>query len=180
MIWSLLLLLVLGAARAEETRASLAWFGEPGLNPGLKGALERRTSPLTRPHTQLHLFAGPALGTTLHPQSHVRTLLAAEAGVGVTAWGVDVELRLSGGGGRTFLASPTYTLSDDGETLQRVPLAGQWGWMPSASLGLGSALRHPDRRWFLRGGLMAQVPYHDTWAPLVLLELGASMRLGTR
>lgn len=178
LLWVLLLAApaALAGAPVSESRWSAAWLGEPGLNPGVKLALERRHTGTWRPHLEGYVLAGPALGAALNPQSHLRTLLSAEAGGGITLYGIDLELRLSGGGGYAWLASPTYRLSPDGQSLQRVPLAGQWAWMPAASLGLGSALRDPRRRWFARGGLMLQIPYHDDLAPFALLELGVSGR----
>lgn len=117
------------------------------------------------------LFGGPKLAGYLHPDSHARLLGQLEGGARLTLRGLDAEVVLGAGGTWMVRAAPTYILTD-GE-LQRQRLAGQWGWMPSAAVGIGSGLPRRDHlRWFLRPTLLLQVPYNDSFAPFAVLEIG--------
>ena len=89
----------------------------------------------------------------------------------LTLGGLDMEVVLGGGVTWMVRAAPTYILTS-GE-LQRQRLAGQWGWMPTAAVGVGSALPRRDHlRWFLRPTLLLQVPYNSSLAPFAVLEVG--------
>ena len=176
---SLLMLLLLCAH--AETRWSAAWSGELALTPGLELGVEHHVTLLDRPRLSLRALGGGSLAGTLRVDSYLRTRLGAAAGVAATVCGVDLDVRYSAGGGYLFRSSPTYALSDDGTALVRVPMAGQWGWMPAATVGIGSALRRDrPQRWFLRGGVMVQTPYNVDRAPFAVLQLGVSSPLGGR
>lgn len=165
---------------AAGTRWSAAAFGELGFNPGLKVGVEHHLPLPLGDRGRLWVGGGGSAAATLRPQSHWRTLASAEVFLGARVWGLDVEIRGGFGGGRTFLASPTYEVTDDDE-LRRVPLAGQWGWMPWSTLGVGSGLqKHPAWRWFLRAGPMLQTPYHDQSALFILTEIGVTHKFSMK
>jgi hypothetical protein len=121
------------------------------------------------------VFGGPKLAGYIHPASHARLLAQLEGGGRLSLGPLDVELVLGGGGTFMARAAPTYALID-GE-LERRRLAGQWGWMPSAAVGLAGPLpRRENLRWFIRPTMLIQTPYNAGSAPFAVLELGARWR----
>ncbi|MEL6346493.1 MAG: hypothetical protein AAFV53_25505 [Myxococcota bacterium] len=155
-------------------RMSAAWFGETGLNPGLKIGVEQTLTLIDGDKAGAHVGVGASLGTSLRPGSHWRSLASLEGFLGARVGGLDLEIRAGLGGGRTFLASPTYAIDDDG-TLDRVLFAGQWGWMPWATAGFGSGIKRlDDVRWFVRGGPLLQTPAFADDALYLITELGVT------
>ena len=154
---------------------SAALFAELGLNPGASVGLSYALKDAADQTVSVTLFGGPKVAGYLHPGSHSRLLAQLEGGVRLSGWDLDVEMLLGGGGTRMFRASPTYALVD-GE-LERIWLAGQWGWMPSAAVGIGGLLPdHDHLRWFIRPTLLLQIPYNESAAPFFVVEIGVRTR----
>ena len=154
---------------------SVALFTELGLNPGASAGLSYAVRSSPERAVVVSLFGGPKVAGYLHPQSHSRLLGQLEGGVRVTGFDIDLELLAGMGGTRMFRASPTYTFVDG--ALERVRFAGQWGWMPSAAVGIGGLLPGRDHlRWFVRPTVLIQAPYNSGAAPFFVAEIGVRTR----
>lgn len=174
------MLLACGVSAAAETAISAGWSAESGIHPGLLISTSRRVAVVDRPALVVQLLAGQTTRLTHHMQRHTRLAASLDVGASAGLGALALELRGGLGAGRTFLAGETYAVDDDGE-YTRVPLAGQWGWMPWTTAGLGGTIGDGGTwRWFARSGLMLQAPYHDHLAPFLINELGLTVSLGGR
>ena len=89
-----------------------------------------------------------------------------------------MEVLLGAGVMRTFVNADTYRVNDVGE-VDRVRLAGQWGFVPSLSLGLGKDLGFvKESTWAfqVKPTVYFQMPYNQTVLPHVVLEAGITRK----
>jgi hypothetical protein len=177
---SLSVLLLPAAALAEgpaPLAVSAGFFGETLLHPG-----GRVGADVTLAEAGGHrLLAAGNLAGYVHRGHSVGLLADVEAGYRFTFdSGFFCEARLGAGYLHTFLAGDVYARGTDGQ-FRPVALAGQAGFAPSQSVGLGFDL---SRRGgaplgvFLRLGAFEQFPFNSGWNVHLTSQLGLTWRLG--
>ncbi|MGH7296973.1 MAG: hypothetical protein ACRELB_18685 [Polyangiaceae bacterium] len=165
------------AARTEVLRdglpweASVAYFGETFVHPGVTAALA--FSPLRGSRHELALST--RLGGYVYPQVQEAFFLGGEVAYRYTApFGLTLEVAAGLAWLETFLPGDVYTVQPGGGVTE----GGSGGtpqWMPDAALGIGWDL---SRRWslplrpFFRLEAFAQYPINTHWLPHGVAELG--------
>lgn len=174
----LLLLCYAGSANAQQLR--IAYFGENITRYGLRIGVEYGLKRLERTAgngaiIRNDLYAGLSLGFFRHPDNHLGLTFSPELGWRRTGRrGGVVQAALSPGLIRTFYEAATYRTGDGG-ALERVHLAGQWGFLPGVSLGVGHDFSVRGRTpllLFANLHYMRQYPYNRSYLNRAFLEVG--------
>ncbi|MFN7118649.1 MAG: hypothetical protein ACK4TA_17760 [Saprospiraceae bacterium] len=157
----------------------LAYFGENvthyGVRGGLEYALHHSEKPKGTSTIQNELTLGINLTVFRHPNNHIGVILSPELGWRRTGkQGGIVQAAVSTSLFRSIYEGKTYRSGENGD-LQRVPLAGQWGFLPGISLGFGKDLsvKHDvPIILFTNIHYMRQYPYNKTHLIRPALEAG--------
>ncbi|MDX2285535.1 MAG: hypothetical protein NW241_15315 [Bacteroidia bacterium] len=165
-------------AAAQTMR--LSYFGETLTRYGLRTGLEHTLaaaesrSPAGRLRTHACIFA-TTLTLFRHPHNHLGLILAPEIGWRYTGGrGLILQAALTQGLFRSFYEGKTYEPGPGG-ALRRVPLAGQWGYLPGCSAGFGQDLSRTGPsplKWTVHAHYMAQMPYSTTFQHRFAIEFG--------
>lgn len=165
-------------AYAQNLR--LAYFGETLTHYGLRGGMEYtlRHAEKSKSGGRISandLYFGLKLTLYRHPHNHVGLILAPELGWRhIGKRGGIVQAALSPGLFRSFYEGATWRSDGDGR-FERVPLAGQWGFLPGVSVGYGHRLgKAPDApySWYLNLHYLRQYPYNRSYLHRPAIELG--------
>ncbi len=170
----LLCLLCTVPSAAQDLR--LAYFGETithyGIKAGLDFSLSRRTQQVLPTR---EWYVSPGLTVYRHPHHHVGVIVSPEFGWRRTGRrGGQLEIAAAPSLFRYFLAGKTYQVGDDGQ-FERVPLAGEFAFLPTFSIGFGKDLsvrRDIPLAWYTRVHLMRQYPHNAGALTRFALEVG--------
>jgi hypothetical protein len=164
---TILLLLILLPAREALAQNSwrLAYFGETLTHYGFRVARDQ--------HLSKTIYLGASFSAYRHPGNHLGALLAPEIGWRYSGKrGLFLQSALSAGLYRSFYEGATYTPRAEGG-FKKIPLAGQWGFMPGFSVGAGyDFLPEKKKNW----ALYCQLHYLRQYLHKAALELGVLKR----
>ncbi len=157
----------------------LSYFGENvthyGIRGGLEYALHHSEKPKDNSTVQHDLTFGVHLTLFRHPNNHFGVILSPELGWRRTGKrGGMVQAALSPGLIRSIYEAKTYKTDEIGG-FQQVTLAGQWGFLPGISLGVGKdfSVKHDTPIiLFTNVHYMRQYPYNKTYLIRPALEAG--------
>ncbi len=165
------------AAAGQNLR--LSYFGETATHYGLRGGTEfslghtERAKP--RGTVRQDIFLGITLTLYRHPQNHIGAILSPELGLRRTGKGGGVlQAAISPGLFRSFYEATTWRPGEDGG-FEKVPLAGQWGFLPGVSLGFGhdfSVKGGAPLVLFSNLHYMQQHPYNSSFLHKAAIEVG--------
>ena len=165
-----MLLTLLSSALAAPS-LSASYYGDALVHPGGSLGVDVPVLELRR----RTLAAGGQVGFTVDPAHD--TMLFTQGTLALRRdrfWKLRTELILGLGGSRSFHNALTYTA--DGST---VPLAGQWGVMPSVAVGIGRQTFFAEElRWHLRPTVYLLSPYNAGAAPEVAVQAGLTWTPG--
>lgn len=174
----LLLLVVGGGANGVTAQhLRLAYFGETVTHYGLRGGMEYnlRHTEKSKPNGRMafnDFYVGLTLTAYRHPHNHIGLILTPELGWRHTGRrGGIVQAALSPGLFRSFYEGETWQPGENGQ-FKRVALAGQWGFIPGASVGFGHTLGKPDKAMYCNLHYLRQYPYNHAFLNRVALEVG--------
>lgn len=168
---------------SAQKNIRIAYFGETVTHYGLRCGTEytlRHTekSKSNGSITSNDLYFGLSLTVYRHPHNHIGLILAPELGWRHTGRrGGIVQAALSPGLFRSIYEGKTWQTSENGQ-LERVRLAGQWGFMPGASVGFGHRLGRSARpaksemSWYCNLHYLRQYPYNHAFLNRIALEAG--------
>lgn len=177
--WFVLLLGCLAQSLAAQN-VRVAYFGETVTHYGARAGYEYLLGAAEGADGQggavrSQFFAGVSLSVFRHPDNHIGAAVSPEFGWRRTGRrGGMVQGALSAGLFRSFYEGKTYRSTEDGR-LQRTPLAGQWGFLPGLSLGVGRDLSvrgSVPLAVFANAHGMLQYPYNRTVLLRPALEVG--------
>ena len=156
-----------------------SYFGEFVSHPGFKLGVETpyavRMKEKRRVTKEKSKLLSASLGFYHHVDNHYGTFLLAEAGRrGARPKGFTTEHWVGLGFFRSWLASPTFEVSDDGEVNQVIgagrnrlmlSMAAGWGWDFSRSLNIPIVFN-------LKPTLFFEIPHNNAIMPRVALDVG--------
>lgn len=186
----LLFLLLVGLCLANNGSAQkslrMAYFGETVTHYGLRGGTEyilHRTEK-NKPNGRVafnDVYFGITLSAYRHPHNHIGLILAPELGWRHTGRrGGILQAALSPGLFRSFYEGKTWRAGENSQ-FERVRFAGQWGFLPSASVGFGHRLGRSSRpaksgdaplSWYCNLHYFQQYPYNRAFLHRAALEVG--------
>lgn len=174
-IW---LLCVVSSLQGQQLR--LAYFGETlthyGLRTGVEFTIKHTEKAQKQGGIATHSLLGSAnLSIYRHPNNHIGAALSPELGWRRTGKGGGVlQAAVSAGVFRSFYEADTREMSENG-SFEKVPLAGQWGFLPGVSLGLGHDFSVKSKAPFLLFAnihYMQQHPYNTSFLHKAAIEAG--------
>lgn len=170
-------------------KVNISYFGQTITHPGLKAGLEytlksknfiRNKRNGTQVPKKYELILTSNLGFFYQKRFNTSFLLNAEIGYRrVRNKGFKIELLLGAGTLRTFVNGDTYKVYNDG-SVERIRYAGQWGFAPSLSLGVGKDfgfVGNSSMGFHIKPVMYVQMPYNLTVLPHFILEAGIIVRL---
>lgn len=178
MCWFAVSLCAGNAAFAQNIR--LAYFGETVTHYGMRGGMEYNLRSVENSRSDGRivtndLYVGLTLTIYRHPHNHVGLIVAPELGWRRTGKrGGILQAAISPGLIRTFYEGTTWQTDGNGG-FKRIPLAGQWGFLPGISAGFGHRLgKAPDApySWFCNLHYLRQYPYNHAYLHRMALEVG--------
>lgn len=157
----------------------VAYFGETithyGARVGWENTLAANDRVRSNGSIRHELLFSINLSVFRHPNNHIGVALSPELGWRRTAQGGGiVQAAISAGLFRSFYEGKTYRTTPEGQ-LKRTPLAGQWGFMPGFSLGVGRDLSVKGNLpllVFANAHGLVQYPYNKTILLRPALEVG--------
>ncbi len=196
---ALLFLLLVGLCLANSASAQknlrIAYFGETvthyGLRSGAEYTLHRNEKSKPGGHVAFNdLYFGITLTAYRHPHNHIGLILAPELGWRHTGRrGGIVQAAISPGLFRSFYEGKTWQTGEN-DQLDRVRLAGQWGFLPGVSVGFGHRLGRSLRpaksgdeaplSGYCNLHYLRQYPYNHSFLNRFALELGVLKKLNTK
>lgn len=165
------------AANAQNLR--LSYFGETATHYGIRGGTEFTLSHVEkakpRGTVRKDLLLGINLTVYRHPNNHIGAILSPELSLRRTGKGGGVlQAAISPGLFRSFYEATTWRPTEDGG-FEKVPLAGQWGFLPGISLGFGhdfSVKGSAPLMLFMNLHYMQQYPYNTSFQQKAAVEVG--------
>jgi hypothetical protein len=179
----ILLLSLLNKLQAQHLR--LAYFGETVTHYGLRGGAEYTLyrNEKSKPNGRVafnDLYFGITLTAYRHPNNHIGLILAPELGWRHTGRrGGMVQAAISPGLFRSLYEGKTWEPGENGQ-FKRVPLAGQWGFMPGISAGFGHTFGTSDNAWYCNLHYLRQYPYNHAFLNRVALEVGILKKMAKK
>lgn len=183
-----LLIMVIGGVTngVSAQNLRLAYFGETITHYGLRGGMEYnlRHTEKSKPNGRVatnDLYFGLTLSAYRHPHNHIGLILAPELGWRHTGRrGGIIQAALSPGLFRSIYEGKTWQTDENGG-LERVRFAGQWGFMPGASVGFGHRLDQfkAPSSWYINLHYLRQYPYNQAFLNRMALEIGIINKLNT-
>jgi hypothetical protein len=181
-------LLLLGSGTCNSAAAQnlrVAYFGETLTHYGVRSGMEfnlhhaEKDKPGGRIATN-DLYFGITLTAYRHPHNHIGLILAPELGWRHTGRrGGILQAALSPGLFRSFYEGKTWKSGENGQ-FKRVPLAGQWGFMPGISAGFGHQFGKRDNAWYCNLHYLRQYPYNHSFLNRIALEAGVLTKLNLK
>ncbi|MCC6413502.1 MAG: hypothetical protein IT270_17720 [Saprospiraceae bacterium] len=181
----LTLILFLWTIHVYGQSVHLAYFGETITHYGLRGGVEFNLAQSSKTKTNGSTVSNKLIGDfslTLyrHPQNHLGIILTPSLGWRRTGGkGGMVQAALSPGLFRSFYEAETYTTTSN-NSLEKVPLAGRWAFMPGISVGTGhdlSVRRNINLSWFVNLHYLRQYPYNTSYLNRIGLEVGFAKKI---
>ncbi len=167
----------------SEYHLRVAYFGEfithPGFKLGVETPFSVRLKEKKRITKEKSKLLAASVGMYHHVDNHYGTFLLTEVGgKGTRPKGFTTERWMGIGYFRSWLASPTFEVDDNGE-VDQLTGAGRNRVMLSFAYGIGWDLsRHGlPLRWNLKPTLFLEIPYNNTIMPRVAWEMGVSYRI---
>lgn len=166
------------AMQGQQLR--LAYWGETlthyGLRTGVEFTLRQTEKAQKQGGTATQRLLGSAnLSIYRHPDNHIGAILAPELGWRRTGKsGSVLQAAVSAGVFRSFYEADTWELHTNG-SFEKVPLAGQWGFLPGLSLGMGHDFSIKGKAPFLLFAnihYMQQHPYNTSFLHKAAIEVG--------
>ena len=165
----------------------LAYFGETVTHYGLRGGLEyslhHREKPRGAASIRNELMLGINLTVFRHPDNHIGVILSPELGWRRTGKrGGIIQAAVATGLFRSIYEGTTYKRDENGN-FKKVPLAGQWGFLPGVSVGFGKDLSvrgETPMILFANVHYMHQYPYNKTHLIRPALEAGVIIKNNNR
>lgn len=157
----------------------LSYFGETITHYGLRGGLEYELHHAEKTKgaslVQNDLLFGIHLTVFRHPNNHIGVIVAPELGWRRTGKrGGIMQASISSGLFRSIYEGKTFKTNENGG-FQKIPLGGQWGFLPGVSLGFGKDLSVKGDIpiiLFTNVHYMHQYPYNKTYLIRPALEAG--------
>lgn len=168
------------ACAAQGQNLRLGYFGETATHYGFRGGAEFTLNQTEKSKNnggivRKELFLGLTLTLYRHPQNHVGAIFSPELGFRRTGKGGGLlQAALSPGLFRSFYEGATWQPGDDGK-FEKIPFAGQWGFIPGLSLGLGhdfSVKGGAPVLLFANLHYMQQHPYNSSFLHKAAVEAG--------
>lgn len=176
-------LLITQAAVAQNYR--LAYFGETlthyGARVGMEYSLSHSEQEKSRGVVQHDLLFSINLTVYRHPNNHIGVIVSPELGWRHTGRnGGIVQAAVSTGLFRSFYEAETYKPTEN-DSFDKVPLGGQWGFLPDVSLGIGkdfSVKGNAPIILFTNVHYSHQYPYNNSFLIRPALEAGIIFKTG--